>query len=158
MFENCYKLEQISFYENKIFIDNEFQAFEKNDNYNIVYCENLSFYYDYNYKNNNNFNNYITDNYEININNSTYIDLRDDDIDLNITRIKTEDDEYYDKITEIYINDKLKYNYMFRMLDNCLSLSNIFEMNTNYIVDDISSMFYNCISLLSLPDRSKWIY
>ena len=90
MFENCYKLEQIYFNENKILIDNKFQTFENNDNYNIVYCENLSFYYDYNYKNNTNFNNYITDNYEIN-NNSTDIDLRDDDIDLNITRIKIED-------------------------------------------------------------------
>ena len=54
-----------------------------------------------------------------------------------------------------------QYNYYSNMSEifyNCrslLSLPDISKWNTNN-VEDISSMFYNCSSLSSLPDISKW--
>ena len=63
-------------------------------------------------------------------------------------------------------NDKIEINlivykeitnmsYMFENCSSLLSLPDISKLNTNN-VNDISFMFYDCSSLLSLPDISKW--
>ena len=54
----------------------------------------------------------------------------------------------------------LKENYsnfkgMFYNCKSLISLPDISKWNTNNVID-ISEMFYNCSSLESLPDISKW--
>ena len=58
--------------------------------------------------------------------------------------------------------DKINYNaclkdmsYMFYECSSLISLPDISKWNTNNI-ENMSYMFYECSSLISLPDISKW--
>ena len=70
-----------------------------------------------------------------------------------------ETDKFY--LEENIIHLKKKYNYfsnMSRMFYNCLSLlslPDISSWNTDYVID-MSRIFENCSSLSSLPDISEW--
>ena len=64
----------------------------------------------------------------------------------------------------VFFKDNIKieqYNYylnMSEMFSNCLSLislPDILKWNTNNVIN-IYKMFSNCLSLTSLPDISKW--
>ena len=62
--------------------------------------------------------------------------------------------EYLD-ILLIGINNVKDMSYMFYNCSSLSSLPDISKWNTSN-VNNMSSMFYNCSSLSSLPDISKW--
>ena len=73
-------------------------------------------------------------------------------------------DDNYDNSIRTYIKDNItiyQFNYYYNMswmFSNCsslLSLPDISKWNTNNVFD-MHKMFYNCSSLSSLPDISKW--
>ena len=59
------------------------------------------------------------------------------------------------KIKLIGINNVNDMSYMFSDCSSLISLPNLSKWNTDNVID-MSSMFYNCSSLISLPDISKW--
>ena len=144
MFQDCYKLKEIYYYDNIINIDDkEFNTNEEYLEYNNDYNEDIDNTYNYFYKN-------------LRTNNifSIYSEITQ--------RIKTE--ESHDNSIISYIEDDIlpfQYNYYHEICQvfmNCLSLSSIPDISNCNIDNTISmkEMFYNCRSLSSLPDISKW--
>ena len=144
IFENCYGLEELLFYDNTIYIndigDEENYKLDKDNCNNFDYIEDI---------NNDRYNNF-------------YKNLRNDDI-ISYYSVITKREEKYDNSTINYIKDKIiiyQYNYydICYMFYNCASLPSlpdISKWNTNKVIN-MSYMFYNCSSLLLLPDISKW--
>jgi len=148
MFENCFKLEEFSIYDN-INIDNEeYYNYEENFYFHADYGENINENDDNIYKN-------------------FYKNLKNNDIYTNISEVpqNTKSDENQNNSTMKFIIDNIitkQYNYysnMSHMFYNCPSLEylpdDISNWNTNN-VRDISGIFYNCFKLSSLPDISEW--
>ena len=97
---------------------------------------------------------------------SLYKNLRNDDIYSNFSEIttKTKMEEKYNNSTINYIRDEIiiyqhnyyyDMSYMFYYCISLLSLPDISKWNTNH-VKNMNHMFYHCISISSLPDISKW--
>ena len=150
LFDNCYKLKEIIFCDDIIFIDDE--ASIKLEEYND-YDNEIDFDYNENSPDNC---------YE----NSLYENLRTDHIYSNCSEIttKTKMEEKYNNSTINYIRDNIiiyqhnyyyDMSYMFYYCISLLSLPNISKWNTNNI-NNMSWMFSDCSSLSSLPDISKW--
>ena len=144
LFDNCYKLEEFSFYDDTRFIDDEaYYIIEEYNDIDIDYNENFRNYSEH----------------------SLYKNLRTDDIYSNCSEITTKAkmEEKHDNSTINYIRGKIIYQHIYYydmsyIFNNCWSLSSlpdITEWNTNN-VSNMSRMFCNCKSLSSLPDISKW--
>ena len=94
-----------------------------------------------------------------------YNNIDNDYDDINTSQnnldINLKEEFIYSKIPKKYIIFIKKYNYfsnMSRMFYNCsslISLPDISEWNTDFVID-MNCVFYNCSSLLSLPDISGW--
>ena len=145
LFKDCFKLQELSIYDNTINIDDEIEKIEQHNDYDIYNIDGSkdSSYYDNFYKNLKKDNTYQS-NSEI----------------INLEEIETNKD----KSTISYIRDKIiiyQYNYYYDMTKifyNCLSLlslPDIAKWNTNN-VRDMSYIFANCWSIPSLPDISRW--
>ena len=142
IFENCTKLLEFLYYGDIFGIDDDVSNLEDSNN--------NDFYFDYDY-------NFDYDNNNIS-QNSLYRNIRCEDIYPNLAEERMEEKKCDDCGSIIsYIRDKIiffktKNNYFFNMSHmfyNCsslLSLPDILEWNTDFVID-MSSMFYNCSSL-----------
>ena len=76
------------------------------------------------------------------------------DLSIKINEIQFKMDQYH-IISEINYYKGLNFSYMFYNCESLISLPDISNWNTDNIID-MSKVFNECSSLLSIPDISKW--
>ena len=148
MFKRCKSLEEFAFYEN-----DENNIMKENDNkYIITYERKKS-------------KNLETSNYEniiINEQNNSVITVNDNDEKFYKFYGHNEYNEYINNTSSIqkgYKNNSFSFEQSYSVnwnINDTNKLVNFKKLNTIINITTMYSMFYECSSLISLPDISKW--
>jgi len=148
-------------------MENTKEVIKKFKKYKYIIDNNLKSYDEINIIYNTNNTKDINDKKEIRIFGEKFVENNGDKTKIVIENKEYDLMEYFNinnyiknKISQLQIklediNNIRNMSYMFSNCTSLISLPDISEMNTNYVTD-MSYMFRNCSSLSSLPNISKW--